>query len=212
MLYLKNNNIYNHLEFYILITVCLLSFITKKIGLGLFLTFVVIFLLYFHRNPEYRLTNTKDNILYSPAQGKILNIKQGKNATKISIFLSVFDDHTQCIPIECTKVDEIFNYGNFHFAQNIEGSEYNQQLKHILKTKFGNIDIIQYTGFFTRRIYSLSSNQDKIYKIGDKLGYIRFGSRVDIYVPNYIVSEILVKRNMKIEMLSPLLKLKQIHN
>ena len=208
MLYLKNNNIYNHLEFYILITVCLLSFITKKILLAVFLCTVIIFLLYFHRNIEYDTTNTKDNILYSPAQGKILNIKKGRNTTKISIFLSVFDDHTQCIPIECTKVNEIFNYGNFHFAQNEEGSEYNQQLKHILQTKFGYIEIVQYTGFFTRRIYSLSTQQDKTYKVGDKLGYIRFGSRVDVFIPNNIINEILVIKNTKIAMLTPLVKLK----
>ena len=207
MSYLKNNNIYNHLEFYILIIVCFLSFIRKKLVLGVFLFIVIIFLLYFHRNVEYNPIDMKDNILYSPAQGKILNIKQGKNKTKISIFLSVFDDHTQCIPIKCSKVDEIFNYGNFYFAQYEDGSNYNQQLKHILKTKFGNMDVIQYTGFLTRRIYSLSSNRDKIYKIGDKLGYIRFGSRVDIIVPNKAISEILVKKNIKIAMLTPLLKL-----
>jgi phosphatidylserine decarboxylase len=207
MIYLKNNNIYNHHEFYILITICSLSYITNKYHLGIFFTIVIIFLLYFHRNIEYDTTNTKDNILYSPAQGKILNIKKGKTTTKISIFLSVFDDHTQCIPIECTKVNEIFNYGNFYFAQNEEGSEYNQQLKHILKTKFGYIEIVQYTGFFTRRIYSLSSYQDKIYKIGDKLGYIRFGSRVDIFIPNRIINDIFVEKNMKINMLYPLVKL-----
>jgi phosphatidylserine decarboxylase len=208
MLYLKNNNIYNHLEFYFLITVCLLSFLNKQIFLGIFLSILVLFLLYFHRNIEYDVNNTNDNILYSPAQGKILNIKQSKTFTKISIFLSVFDDHTQCIPIECTKIDEIFDYGNFYFAQNEQGSDYNQQLKHTLKTKFGNIDIVQYTGFFTRRIYSLSSNRDKIYKIGEKLGYIRFGSRVDVIVPNNVISEILVRKNMKISMLTPLIKLK----
>ena len=186
---------------------CFLSFIRKKLVLGVFLFIVIIFLLYFHRNVEYNPIDMKDNILYSPAQGKILNIKQGKNKTKISIFLSVFDDHTQCIPIKCSKVDEIFNYGNFYFAQYEDGSNYNQQLKHILKTKFGNMDVIQYTGFLTRRIYSLSSNRDKIYKIGDKLGYIRFGSRVDIIVPNKAISEILVKKNIKIAMLTPLLKL-----
>ena len=69
------------------------------------------------------------------------------------------------------------------------------------------MDVIQYTGFLTRRIYSLSSNRDKIYKIGDKLGYIRFGSRVDIIVPNKAISEIVVKKNIKIAMLTPLLKL-----
>jgi phosphatidylserine decarboxylase len=208
MLYLKNNNIYNHLEFYILVIICFLSFIKTKFILSFLLLIIILFLLYFHRNTEHIPINTYDYILYSPAQGKILNITKGKIKTKISIFLSVFDNHTQCIPMQGTKVDEIFKYGYFYFAQNLEGSQYNQQLKHVFKTKFGNIDIIQYTGFFTRRIYSLSSNRDKIYKIGDKLGYIRFGSRVDIDVPNNIVSKILVKKDTKISMLQPLMELK----
>jgi phosphatidylserine decarboxylase len=208
MSFFKKNNIYNHIEFYILLTVCLISYIKRQVSLGIFLSCMIIFLLYFHRNPDYKISDLKDNILYSPAQGKILDIRQGNTMTKISIFLSIFDNHTQCIPITCTKVDEIFTYGNFYFAQKIEGSEYNQKLKHILKSKFGNIEIIQYTGFFTRRIYSLSSDRDKLYKIGDKLGYIRFGSRVDIYVPKEIINTIYVKKGIKIDMLQPIMQLK----
>jgi phosphatidylserine decarboxylase len=208
MLYLKNNNIYNHIEFYIVVIIWVLSCITKKFGLVLFLSLIIVFLLYFHRNFEHRTIDIDDYILYSPAEGKILNIEQGKIKTRITIFLSAFDNHTQCIPIECAKVDEIFRYGSFNFAQNLGNSEYNQQLKHILQTKFGNIDIIQYSGFFTRRLYSLSSKRDKIYNVGDKLGYIRFGSRIDIDVPNNIVSKILVKKNTKISMLQHLMELK----
>ena len=110
--------------------------------------------------------------------------------------------------MECTKLYEIFKYSKFKFSQNLEKSEYNQQLKHILKTKFGKIDIIQYSGFFARRLYSLSSDRDKLYKTGDKLGYIRFGSRVDIDIPNNIISKILVKKNAKISILCPLVELK----
>lgn len=210
MLYLKNNNIYNHIEFYIVVIIWVISFITKKFGLVLFLSLIIVFLLYFHRNFEQRTIDIDDYILYSPAEGKILNIEQGNIKTRITIFLSAFDNHTQCIPIQCTKVDEIFRYGSFNFAQNLGSSEYNQQLKHILKTKFGNIDIIQYSGFLTRRLYSLSSNRDKIYNVGDKLGYIRFGSRIDIDVPNNIVSKILVKNDTKISMLQPLMELKHM--
>ena len=208
MLYLKNNNIYNHIEFYILVIIWVLSCITKKFGLVLFLSVIILFLLYFHRNFEHQPRDIDDYILYSPAEGNILNIEQGNIKTRITIFLSAFDNHTQCIPIQCVKVNEIFRYGSFNFAQNLESSEYNQQLKHILKTKFGNIDIIQYSGFFTRRLYSLSSKRDKIYNVGDKLGYIRFGSRIDIDVPNNIISKILVKKNTKTSMLLPLMELK----
>ena len=131
MLYLKNNNIYNHIEFYILIIIWVLSFIKKHFLLGFVLSLIILFLLYFHRNFEHRSIDTYVNILYSPAEGKILNIEQGKIKTRITIFLSAFDNHTQCIPIQCTKVDEIFTYGSFYFARNLETSKYNQQLKHI---------------------------------------------------------------------------------
>jgi phosphatidylserine decarboxylase len=206
-MYLKNNNIYYHLEFYILLIIWIVSFITKKFSLVLFLSAIILFLLYFHRSFNNEIY-TYDYILYSPAQGKILNIEQGQLNTRITIFLSIFDNHTQCIPMECTKLDEIFKYGKFKFSQNLEKSEYNQQLKHILKTKFGKIDIIQYSGFFARRLYSLSSDRDKLYKTGDKLGYIRFGSRVDIDIPNNIISKILVKKNTKVSILCPLVELK----
>lgn len=205
MLYLKNNNIFNHFEFFILVIIFIISFLRKKYYLSFVFFIIIYFLLYFHRNPDYNPINIRKDILYSPAQGKILNIEQEHNKIKISIFLSIIDNHTQYIPMKCIKIDEIFKYGNFHFAQNLEGSDYNQQLKHIFKTEYGIIEIIQYTGFFTRRIYSLSSKKGKIYKIGDKLGYIRFGSRVDIIVPRNIVSKILVTKNKKIDMLEPIL-------
>ena len=199
---------YYHIEFYILLILWIISFITKKFSLVLFLSFIILFLLYFHRSFNHNEIETYDYILYSPAQGKILNIEQGQTKTRITIFISIFDNHTQCIPIQCTKLDEIFKYGKFKFAQNLEKSEYNQQLKHILNTKFGNIDIIQYAGYFARRLFSLSSKRDKLYNIGDKLGYIRFGSRVDIDIPNNIVAKILVKKNTKISILCPLVELK----
>lgn len=209
MLYLKNNNILNHLEFYILVIISIISLIRKKYTLALLFFIIIYFLLYFHRNPEYDTINISKDIFYSPAQGKILNIEQEHNKIKISIFLSIFDNHTQSIPIECKKIDEIYKYGNFYFAQNLDGSDYNQQLIHVLKTEYGIIHIIQYTGFFTRRIYSLSSKRDKIYKVGDKLGYIRFGSRVDVVLPKNIISKILVKKDKKIDILEPLFVLKK---
>ena len=61
------------------------------------------------------------------------------NHIKLSLFLSILDNHTQYIPIECRKIDEEFSYGFFYFAQNIKGSDYNQRLIHKFKTKFGDI-------------------------------------------------------------------------
>jgi phosphatidylserine decarboxylase len=160
--------------------------------------------MFFHRNPALSLKEPDENILYSPASGKIIDISpKGDNLLKISIFLSISDNHTQYIPMRCKKIGELFKYGYFYFAQKMEGSDYNQSLSHLLETKYGNITIIQYTGFFTRRIYSLTKN-DRLYNVGDRLGYIRFGSRVDIILPLDKFDSVFVKKGQHIKALEPL--------
>ena len=207
MLYLKKNHILNHIEFYVLLGLCFLSLFFKYTNILIILIYIIIFLLYFHRNPDIILLNNPiENIIYSPAQGKILDIKIYNNKIKISIFLSIFDNHTQYIPIECIKIYEQFSHGLFRFAQQLENSDYNQRLIHVFKTRFGAMHIIQYSGYFARRIYSLSKDKQKIYKIGDKLGYIRFGSRVDIIFFNKKITQIFVKKGEYINALSPLIE------
>jgi phosphatidylserine decarboxylase len=193
------NNIFNHIEFYILILVFIISLFRNTLLASLCLV-IIIFLLYFHRNPSPNLINIRGNILYTPTEGKIIDIAIGKELVTVTIFLSIFDNHTQYIPINCRKVSEVFNYGDFRFA-NMKSSVYNQRLTHNFISDFGSIIITQYTGFFTRRIYSYSTTI-KNYKVGDRLGYIRFGSRVDISFSKN--SKILKKIGEKVDFIEPL--------
>jgi phosphatidylserine decarboxylase len=199
------NNVFNHVEYYILCLIFSISLIKNNHVLSQVLFVIIALLLYFHRNPNPNLPKPlKPNIFYSPTQGKILSVKRLRDKICISIFLSVFDNHTQYVPIHSKKIEEHFNYGFFKFA-NSPNSDYNQRLTHIFECKYGMYEIVQYTGFFTRRIYSYTQINNK-YSVGDRLGYIRFGSRVDICVPNTASTNIFVKADDLVVPMLPLLE------
>ena len=146
---------------------------------------LLIFTFYFFRDPE-RVVPIGDDILVSPADGlitSITEIKEGKKIyIKVSIFLSIFNVHIQRLPIsgEVTKVDYI--EGKFINATLDKASDENERLKITIKNGNNLIYVTQIAGLIARRILSFISEGDKIDK-GDRIGLIRFGSRVDIYFP-----------------------------
>ena len=164
--------------------------ISKVLGLiGLVIT---IWVFYFFRDPD-RYSIQDNNYLVSPADGiisqiteiegpKELNMESNK-FTRISVFMNVFDCHVNRLPVECTVKDIFYKPGKFLNASLDKASEENERnyLK-ILSQSNDEMALVQIAGLIARRIV-VSCSKDQNYKQGDRFGLIRFGSRVDLYVP-----------------------------
>ncbi|MFZ1288932.1 MAG: phosphatidylserine decarboxylase family protein [Melioribacteraceae bacterium] len=153
--------------------------------LGLLL---LIFTLNFFRDPD-RNTPKIENIVVSPADGKVLIVKNvfeerflKEEATQISIFMSPLNVHVNRIPID-GKVDYLkYIKGEYLVAYHDKADKRNERSEIGITSKFGKVLFTQVAGMVARRIiYEL--NLDDSVKIGERFGMIKFGSRVDVIVP-----------------------------
>ena len=178
-----------------------LNFIHGFLGLiGLILT---IWCYYFFRDPE-RISINDDNYLVSPADGTIIQVQEtegpkelnleGKKFTKVSIFMNVFDCHVNRIPCDGKISEILYKPGKFLNASLDKASEDNERNYYkVINAQGEDIIVVQIAGLIARRIIS-ESKKDQVLKQGNRIGMIRFGSRVDVYFENYTT---LVKVNQK---------------
>ena len=127
--------------------------------------------------------------MVSPADGKIVQIIPVDDpdigpATQISIFLSVFNVHCQRVPINAKVISTHYNEGKFLAAFNDKASMDNEQSSTIFETNGERFKIKQIAGLIARRIVNYMVPEASVQK-GQRLGFIRFGSRVDIIVPQH---------------------------
>ena len=159
-----------------------------KIGVLAFTLFLVLFVLYFFRDPV-RITPSGDHLVLSPADGKVVLVKNvweeeflRSEAVQISIFLSPLNIHVNRIPISGRV--HYFRYvkGDYLVAFHEKASEKNERT--LIGIENGKFKILmrQVAGFIARRIVC-SLHVDDIVKAGERFGMIKFGSRVDILVP-----------------------------
>ncbi len=162
--------------------------------LGLILTLITVWVYYFFRDPDRQSIND-DHYLVSPADGLITDISEisgpeelkleNTTFTKISIFMNVFNCHVNRVPTSC-KVDEIYyKPGKFLNASLDKASEENERNYFKIKCNLDKeeIVIVQIAGLIARRIVC-EVEQGQELKQGDRIGMIRFGSRVDVYFKN----------------------------
>ena len=153
------------------------------------ITFVIsLIIFYFFRDP-IRSINTDDNSKFlSPSDGKIVSIKEISdpdmgNAFKIAIFLSFFNVHRQWVPINSKVLNTHYNPGKYFVASKDKASLNNEQSSILFKDDSDNpFRIKQIAGFVARRIVN-HMTPDLLVKKGQKLGFIKFGSRVEVIVP-----------------------------
>ena len=182
---------YKFLAISILVTFIVLLF--SKF-LGFLLIILTVWVYYFFRDPE-RYSINDDSYLVSPADGLITDISEKSGPeelrlenttyTKISIFMNVFNCHVNRTPIT-GKVEEIYyKPGKFLNASLDKASEENERNYFKIKSNKNNeeIIIVQIAGLIARRIVC-EVEQDQDLKQGERIGMIRFGSRVDIYFKN----------------------------
>ena len=182
---------YKFLAISVLITFVALFF--SKL-LGLIFIIISVWVYYFFRDPE-RFSINDDSYLVSPADGLVTDVSErsgpeelrleNTSFTRVSIFMNVFNCHVNRVPNSC-KVEEIYyKPGKFLNASLDKASEENE--RNFFKIKSIKDDeeivIVQIAGLIARRIVcEVEQGQDL--KQGDRIGMIRFGSRVDIYFKN----------------------------
>ena len=157
-------------------------------GLNATLWVFILFSLYFFRDPV-RIPLGEAHQLVSPADGKVVQIldvddPEISEAKQISIFLSVFNVHCQRVPLAGKVISSFYNPGKFLAAFNHKASMDNEQSAIVFETEVGSkYKVKQIAGLIARRILNYMEPEMVVEK-GQRLGFIRFGSRVDIIVPS----------------------------
>lgn len=154
-----------------------------------FISFAVtLFVLYFFRDPE-RTPPADGQAVVSPADGTVVVVEHvpetplGGDALKISIFMSVFSVHVNRVPYDGTVVDAFYHRGKFFDARDGRASCENERNGIVLEVSGGaRIAFVQIAGLIARRIICYARIGDRL-KRGERYGMIRFGSRLDVYLP-----------------------------
>ncbi|MGO9135409.1 MAG: phosphatidylserine decarboxylase [Methylovirgula sp.] len=157
--------------------------------IGLFLTG---WCAYFFRDPP-RLTPLEEGLVVSPAEGTVSRIgpyvpppELGFGSTPmlcISVFMSVFDCHVNRTPVAGRIAKIVYRPGLFINADLDKASEDNERNGFVIEAANGRYGVVQIAGLVARRIVCFVATGERL-GIGDRIGLIRFGSRVDVYLPD----------------------------
>ena len=152
------------------------------------LTVLALFILWFFRDPE-RVDPVGQELVVAPGEGRVILVEEADEPTylagparKISIFLSVFDVHVQRAPVAGTVEHRVYRPGAYAVAWADKASEDNEQASLGLATPHGKVLVRQIAGLVARRIVTYPSEGESVER-GERIGLIRFGSRVDLFLP-----------------------------
>lgn len=164
---------------------------------------ITTFVLCFFRDPE-RIGPISEDALISPADGKVILIEKiiddqyllGQ-VYKISIFMNVFNVHVNRVPVSGTVEKILYTPGKFYSADSDRGALHNEHCATILRCVRGHrLAFVQVAGLIARRIVCWLEVDDQVRR-GQRFGLIRFGSRVDLYIPTQTQLEIAVGQKVK---------------
>lgn len=152
---------------------------------GGILVFLGIFVLFFFRDPQRTPPADPDTIV-SPADGRVMEIVEeplnGKPGRRISVFLSIFDVHVNRSPIAGRITAIEYRTGKFYAAMRGRASAENEQNSFFVQGERGEVVFKQIAGWIARRIVCWKAVGDSVIR-GERVGMIRFGSRMDIWLP-----------------------------
>ncbi len=158
------------------------------------LIFLGLFVFYFFRDPE-RMFPADPSVIVSPADGRVVVIVDemldGKMGHRISIFLAIWNVHVQRSPFEGRIADVVYRPGRFYGAFRGKASTDNEQNIIYIHTARGPLVFKQIAGAIARRVICWK-REGEIVALGERVGLIRFGSRVDVWLP--LDTEVAVKR------------------
>jgi phosphatidylserine decarboxylase len=159
--------------------------------LGWIGTVATLWCAYFFRDPP-RVTPVRDGIVVAPADGRVSQITNAlppaelglsdRPLPRISIFMSVFDCHVNRSPVSGRIERVVYRPGKFLSADLDKASEDNERNAFVIAAPGFRIGVIQIAGLVARRIVPFSREGDLV-AAGQRIGMIRFGSRVDVYLP-----------------------------
>jgi phosphatidylserine decarboxylase len=156
--------------------------------LAFVMTVLALWVAYFFRDPE-RSGPRGERVVIAPADGKVVLISEvdepnfiGGKAKRVSIFMNVFNVHVNRYPVDGTVRYLKYNPGKFLNAVAEKASMENEQMSVGLETPNGRILVRQIAGLIARRIVTYSQEGEQV-KQAQRMGLIRFGSRVDVFLP-----------------------------
>jgi len=157
-------------------------------GVGLPFWILLAFVLQFFRDPA-RAVPTAPNAVVSPADGKVVTVEAvrdpylARDALKISVFMNVFNVHANRSPVDGEVRDAWYHAGAYVNAALPKASTENERQAIWLRTPEGaDITCVQIAGLIARRILCYAKAGERLAR-GQRYGFIRFGSRVDVYLP-----------------------------
>lgn len=160
---------------------------------GTILLFLAAFVLYFFRDPE-RAAPADPSAVVSPADGRVMEVVEeplgSRPGRRISIFLAIWDVHVNRAPLAGRIGKVEYRRGRFYAAMRSRASAENEQNVIHLSTERGEIIFKQVAGWIARRVLCWKAEGDTV-ALGERVGMIRFGSRVDLWLP--AEAEILVR-------------------
>jgi phosphatidylserine decarboxylase len=152
------------------------------------LSALALFVMWFFRDPARALPERGD-VVVAPGEGHVIDIREVEEpsflqttARRISIFLSVFDVHVQRAPVSGTVEHRDYRPGKYAVAWLEKASEDNEQASLGISTPQGRVLVRQIAGLVARRIITDPVEGDRVQR-GQRIGLIRFGSRVDLFMP-----------------------------
>lgn len=165
--------------------------------IGMVLT---VWCIYFYRDPE-RVTPLDDRLVISPADGKVSAVDLSvppeelglgdEPRLRISVFMNVFSVHINRAPVR-GKIEKIEHKpGKFLNAELDKASTENERNSVLIDSPHGDVGVVQIAGLVARRILCWSK-EEEILSVGERFGLIRFGSRVDVYLPEGAVARVAV--------------------
>lgn len=160
--------------------------------LGWIAAIITLWIVYFFRDPE-RVTQTREGLVIAPADGRITAIEEvmppkelslgDEPLVRVSTFLSIFDVHIQRAPVAGDVKEVAYTPGLFLNAVLDKASEDNERNGIVIETPKGDkIGVVQIAGLIARRILCFVKAGEHL-GVGERYGLIRFGSRVDVYLP-----------------------------
>jgi phosphatidylserine decarboxylase len=159
--------------------------------LGWLFAVLTLWVCYFFRDPV-RVTPVRDGLVVSPADGRVSMIvtavppaETGLPAepmTRLSVFMNVFDCHVNRSPVTGRIVEQVYTPGLFLNAELDKASEDNERNAFVIETLGARVGVVQIAGLVARRIVTFVREGDEV-AAGGRIGLIRFGSRVDVYLP-----------------------------
>ena len=177
-----------------------IPWLVKTLQIGLLIVFILI--LQFFRNPK-RNTQINDAHVVSPVDGKVVVIEEVQESEyfkdkrlQVSVFMSPINVHVTRYPIGGKVLFSKYHPGKYLVAWHPKSSEKNERTTVVVEnSKFGKVLYRQIAGFLARRIVNYAKKDQNVVQ-GNDAGFIKFGSRVDLFLP--LSTKLDIKLNQKV--------------